>query len=301
MRPEPKVSNPGPLWGYYVIAFLEKYLPGFIFRWLLGAGTFIGWLVMPTQCRHSRDYLRQVTGRKPGISLQYRHFRAFMDSLVLKLQAGRGKLPEICFAGNAHEESFVALCNSPDPVLFGTFHVGYSDMIGGMLKTFDRRISMVRLRVGNSMDTKVLEKAFDGYVNFLWINDPAEFIFALKDAVQSGSSIALQCDRVTAGSKLGNFDFLGARRIFPMTIYHLAELFRMPVVFAFTGPFTPGQPLEVYTSPVYWPGNNREENRENAKHHFQAVLKRLECHLQNHPELWFNFLPLNEEVHDENN
>lgn len=295
MNPERTVTNPGPRGGFRMIAILERYLPAFLFQWLLNAGTFIALLLMKESRGHSREYLRRINGRDPSLGELYRHFRAFMDCFVIKLQTGRGKFPEFTFAPDAHKEAFVELCQSPDAALFGTFHVGYADMMGCMLKVFNRRISMVRLRVGNSMDTEVIGQAFADTMNFIWINDQSDFIFALKNAVQDGASIALQCDRIEFGGKLGHFDFLGTRRAFPMTIYYLADLFRLPVVIAYTGHLQPDGRIPVYTSPVYHPGENRRESLERGRKHFQSVLKSLECHLQKHPELWFNFLPLNRE------
>ena len=250
---------------------------------------------MPRQRRYGSVYWKALTGEKPTITDQYRHFRSFMDSLVLKLQAGRGKFPEFTFAEDAHKEAFIELCRSPSPALFGTFHVGHSDIMGCMLKDFGRHVAMVRHRVGNSRDTDVMADAFAGNLRFLWINDPAEFIFNLKDAIQRGESIAIQCDRTEFSSKTDHFAFLGKRRVFPLTIYYLAELFRCPVVFSFTGPLQKSGSIEVHTTKVFTPGSDRKENIAAGRRHFQEVLTQLEAHLKRHPGLWFNFGPLNEE------
>ena len=226
----PTTANPGPLWGYRIIALFERWLPSFIFNGLLGAGTFVALFFMKERRRHASDYWQALTGRPPGLLEQFRHFRAFMDGLVLKLKSGRGVYPDFHFNSDAFADEFMELCRSPRQALFGTFHVGHSDMMGCMLKNFDRRISLIRLRVGNSWDTDILESAFAGIVRFLWINNPDEFIFQLKGAVQDGQSIGMQCDRTEFSSKMGAFDFLGTRREFPVTIYHLASLFKLPVV-----------------------------------------------------------------------
>jgi len=293
--PAVRTANPGPRWGYRIIAFVERNFPAAVFRFALGIGTFIGLLCMPVQRKYSALYWQVLTGKRPTLRQQYRHFRSFMDGLVLKLQAGRGKLADFQFAEGAHREAFIELCASPAPALFGTFHVGHSDMMGGMLRDFNRRVAMVRHRVGNSMDTEVLGESFAGYLRFLWINDPANFIFDLKEAIQGGESVGLQCDRTEFSSKTGCFAFIGARREFPMTIYFLADLFKCPVVFSFTGPLQASGRIEVYTTPVFHPGPDRKENLAASHRHFQDVLNRLEEHLRRYPELWFNFGPLNRE------
>lgn len=291
-------ANPGPSWGYTVISILEKLLPRPVFNVLLDLGTFIGLLVMPVQRTHSREYLELILGRPPRLREQYRHFRSFMTGLVLKLRAGRQTYPEFIFSKTANRDAFIELCKSPAQVLFGTFHVGYSDLMGCMLKRFDRRVSMVRLKVRNSRDTAIMESAFKEFVSFIWINQTEEFIFRLKEAIENGESIGLQCDRTQFGSKIESFQFLGSRREFPFTIYHLSVLFRLPVVFSFTGPLSPDGTIEVTTSPVFTPSADRRESLELARTHFQEVLNKLESHLRKYPHLWFNFTPLNRKIDD---
>ena len=296
MRRETTPANPGPRWGYRTIAFWERILPRFIARPALNIGVFIGLLRMPRRRRFAAAYWKAVTGRQPTLREQHRHFRAFMEALILKLQAGRGTFPHFRFANDTEARGFIGICQSGEQALLGTFHVGYSDMMGCMLRDLDRSITMVRLQVANSHDLKVIESAFAGRVRFLWVNDPSAFLFQLKEAIQGGETIGLQCDRIEVGSKTDRFRFLGAWREFPVTIYHLAGLFNLPVVFAYTGPILEDGFIEVHTSPVFYPAPDRRETLERGKAHFQEVLEGLEAHLQKYPHLWFNFLPLNREV-----
>lgn len=289
-----RTRNPGPSWGYRTIAWWEAVLPRWLSNPLLGIGSFIGLLSMPYQRRNAADYWLALTTKRPSLTEQYRHFRSFTDSLVVKLRAGRGKFPTFYFAPKGHHETFVALCRKPEPALFGTFHVGHADMMGCMLKDLDRRVAMVRHRVGNSKDTDVLADTFASHLRFLWINDPNTFIFQLKDAIQRGESIAIQCDRTEFSSKKARFNFLGNCREFPMTIYLLADLFKCSVVFSFTGPLEKSDRIAIHTSRVYHPKADRSENMKAAKSHFQEVLHDLEAHLRRYPDLWFNFTPLNQ-------
>ena len=293
------IRNPGPSWGYRTIVWWESVLPLWLFSFLLGIGTFIGLLSTPRRRFNAAQYWLSATHKSPSLWDQYRHYRSFMTSLVLKLQVGRGKLPTFYFAPETNKEDFVGLCRNPAPAFFGTFHVGHSDMMGCMLRDFDRRVAMVRHRVENSEDTDVLANSFGGNLRFLWINDPANFIFQLKEAIEQGESIALQCDRTEFSSKKAPFKFLGKRREFPMTIYFLADLFKCPVVFSFTGPLENSHKIAIHTSPVFRPGPDRSKNIDMAKQHFQEVLYQLEAHLRRHPDLWFNFNPLNRALDEE--
>jgi predicted LPLAT superfamily acyltransferase len=289
--------NPGPSWGFAFLSWAERWWPRWLFRPALMAGTWVGLALMPAQRAHSREYLTVVLGRRPRIIELWRHFLAFTDSLMLKLRAGRG-MPVRCVLDSENEAAFEALVASGLPALFGTFHFGDSDLLGYLLGERGRRISMIRLQVGNSADTRLLGERFAGQVSFLWINDPANLLFELKSAIEAGESLAMKCDRLAFSSKAEPFDFLGARRLFPFTIYHLANLFGRPVVFCTAIRDAANDTLRVIASPVFTPDPSagRKANTQAAREHFQAVLGQLETLVRQHPFLWFNFLALNPEA-----
>lgn len=286
--------NPGPSWGYGFLLWAERWWPRWFFRPLLLAGVWIGFACMPQQRAYSREYLRVALGREPRTLECWRHFRALTDALLLKLRAGRGE-PVDCRLQPAHAAEFEALLASDEPALFGTFHFGDSDLLGYLLGARGRKVSIIRQRVGNSTDTRLLGERFGDQVSFLWVNDPANLLFDLKAALETGVSLAMKCDRVEFSARAEPFEFLGARRLFPFTIYHLAVMFRRPVVFCLAVPGTERNAVRVHASPVFRPeaAGDRDAALAAARAHFQAVLGQLEALLRQRPELWFNFLPLN--------
>jgi predicted LPLAT superfamily acyltransferase len=288
--------NLGPNWGCGFLLWAGQWLPRWLFRPLLMAGTWVGLAFMPVQRAHSRAYLAVVLGRPARLQEVWRHFFAFADFLMLKLRAGRG-VEVGCVLEPENEAEFEALKASDRPALFGAFHFGGSDLLGYLLGERRRRVSIIRLRVGNSADTRLLGERFAGKVSFLWINDPANLLFELKAALEAGDSLALKCDRLEFSARTEPFQFLGARRMFPFTIYHLALLFDRPVVFCSAIPNTAKDELRVFASPVFTPDRaaGREANIQTARHHFQTVLTQLERLVRRYPFLWFNFLPLNPE------
>jgi len=286
--------NAGPGWGYGFLRRADRVLPARLFDLLLGLGTWVAVATMPAQRRHSRDYLALIFGRPAALHEVWRHFFTFARMFLLRLRLAEGR-PHGCRAMPGCEE-FIALMASGRPALLGTFHMGNSDLLGFFLRQFDRHIYMVRLRVGNSPDTDHLAARFAPWVTFLWITEPGSLLFALKEAAQSGGSIALKCDRPEHTAKLEPFEFLGARRLFPFTIYHLALLFQRPVAFCVSVPGGEGESL-VYGSPVFEPDNEpKAANLARARDHFQGVLARVETLLRANPFLWFNFTPLNPAV-----
>ena len=289
--------NPGPNWGYAFLVWAERWWPSWIFRPVLMAGTWIGLAFMPVQRAHSRAYLAVVLGRPARLVEVWRHFFAFTEFLLLKLRVGRGVPMSGTFVP-VNPVTFKALDESDRSALFGTFHFGCSDLLGYLLGARGRSVTIIRLRVDNSDDTRWLGQRFSDKVSFLWVNDPANLLFDMKDALEAGKSLAMKCDRIEFSAKSEPFHFLGATRLFPFTIYHLAILFQRPVMFCTavpTGAARGTEEIRVFASAVFEPDATagRAANLSAARAHFQAVLSQLETLVRQEPLLWFNFLPLN--------
>ncbi len=202
--PVPLPRNPGPSWGYAFLCWAERWWPRWFFRFMLRVGTWIGLARMPGQRAHSRAYLAVVFGRPARLIEVWRHFFAFADFLMLKLRAGEGA-PVRCTLEPENEAAFEALLRSGRPALFGTFHFGGSDLLGYLLSERGRRVTIIRQRVGNSDDTRMLGERFAAQVSFLWINDPATLLFDLKAAIEAGESLALKCDRLEFSARTEPF------------------------------------------------------------------------------------------------
>jgi predicted LPLAT superfamily acyltransferase len=288
----PAVRNPGPSWGYRFLSACDAVVPELIFRPARKAGTWVALANMPRQREHSRAYLRAVTGREPSLTDIFRHFFSFEEFLMLRLRVARGQPHRGDLAPDA--TGFHALLATGEPALLGTFHVGHSDLAGFLLgRQESRRVFMVRQRVGNSHDTEVLAARFAEWVSFIWVNDPGNLLFALKEAVGAGGSVALNCDRIEFSAKTEAFHFLGAKRLFPFTIYHLAMIFRLPVVLCVGLPDGPGRSI-IHSSPLFRPDDTgKAANLARARPHFQDFLARVEGFLRADPLVWFNFTPLN--------
>jgi len=294
MSESPQLSrNAGPNWGMAFLTRAQRVVP----RWLLWPGLAVGtWVAvarMPAQRAHSRAYLTLLHGRPAGLLEVWRHFFSFLDFLLLRLRIASG-VDAKCALDPENAADFEALMASGESAFFGTFHFGHSDLLGFLLPTRGRKVAMIRLRMANARDTEMFARQFGGAVSFIWVNEPESLLFALKGAVEAGDSIAMQCDRLEFTAKTDVFDFLGARRVFPFTIYHLAILFGKPVMFCVGLPDGAGG-TRIIASPLFRPDATlgRAENLVRAHDHFQRVLARLETLVRQHPLLWFNFHPLN--------
>lgn len=284
--------NPGPEWGCRFIIACDVVLPAWLFRPVLMLGAWIAVALMPEQRAHSREYLAAILGRPPTLRDVFRHFFAFTQFLLLKLRIGRGRKHHSELDAGA--TGLRELLQSAEPALFGSFHVGYSDLAGFLFgRQEKRRIYMVRRQMDNNDDTRVLGEAFGQWVTFIWVTEQENLLYALKDAIASGGSIAMKCDRLGFSAKTEAFEFLGARRLFPFTIYHLALIFRLPVVLCLGLPVGQDGSM-VHSSPLFRPDEaGKAANLARAREHFQAFLTRVEGYLRERPELWFNYIPLN--------
>ncbi len=280
--------NPGPGWGFGAIAFWGRVLPAPILRAVLAVSAWIALRCMSRARAHSRDYHRALFGREPSRREIYRHFLAFTRYLVVKVCAGDGHPPRFRWAPDVPAATRELLASDPRPLLLGSFHVGYSDLLGFYLGDLGRRAAMVRLRVDNSGDIDALARNQADSVRVVWVDEPFKLMLTLKEVIEGGESLAIQCDRIEHASKTAPFHFLGQTRPFPVTIYRLSRLFRLPVLFCIGLP-DPGDRhgVLIHASPIFQPGD------DDPNAHFQAVLTDLEARLRTQPEQWFNFCPLN--------
>ena len=291
----PVDRNPGPEGGYVLLSWALRRLPGWFMRMVMQTGTTFGYWTLPGQRAHSREYLRLVFGREPTHGECRAHFFAYVEFLILRLQICEGREPRLRFAEGQGDE-LRAWIASGKPALYGTMHVGRSDLVGFFLGDFGGHVHMIRKQVGNSEDTAGLARRYAKSVTFIWINDWSRLVLAMNDALRAGKSLAMQCDRPEYSSKREGFQFLGARRSFPFTIYHLAIMHGLPVIFSYAVPDEADPEVTVvHVLPMYQPrlAADRQENFAAARTHFQAVLNAIEAQLRHTPYLWFNYTPMN--------
>ncbi len=295
--PETRVAdgprNPGPDWGYGFLLGCDRLLPEGLFRPLRAAGTWVALAFMHAQRRHSREYLALVLPEAPTLRDVFRHFFACEEALMAKLRVANGL--DIPCEFDPSAAAFEAWLAGGGPFLLGTFHIGASDMLGFQIGCHEkRRVYLVRRRVGNSGDTERLSRISGGCVRFIWGNEASELVFGLKAAADTGDAIALQCDRIENARQMEDFEFLGARRSFPTTIYRLARVLGRPVILTVGVPL-PGGRSRLYGTPLFGlvAGEGRDAMRARAREHFQGFLRMVEGLLRERPYLWFNFIPLN--------
>ncbi|MEO0796849.1 MAG: hypothetical protein AAFX93_16940 [Verrucomicrobiota bacterium] len=285
--------NPGPSWGFEALNWWDQRLPRPLRNGVSYLGSAIAYASMRSQRKASQEYLQAILGRQPANQECIRQFHAFTNSLLAKLRAGRNNDLQIDWADKANEKAG-AMMYSDEPILLGTFHVGASDLMGFHIHQTGRKVCMVRQRVENSADLEHLISLTAGMVEIIWVNKQSEVVYAIHQALGEKRSLAMQCDRIEHASKTESFEFLGENRLFPFTIYRLANIYGRPVQFCIALPLDSESSFGVYAHDAYIPeGKSREADLRSAREHFQSVLNWLEGHLRENPYQWFNFLKLN--------
>jgi predicted LPLAT superfamily acyltransferase len=280
-----KKRNPGPTGGYHLLLFFHRILPRWLFDALVGIGSFIAMLFMGPQRRASRAYLCLVLPREPTWRDVARHFDNFAQTLLFRLRVGATKDSRLQLP-HWNGEEFMTLVKSGAQILYGSFHIGCSDLLGYALSDGFCPIYMIRLKVANSHDTERFSRTYKG-VTILWMNDPQSVLFGINKAVGEGASIAMQCDRAEFSSRSEEFLFLNRKQKFPFTIYHMSAMYMMPVAFCFA--VYNGVNVETYAPKPFFPVGGKKEILKAGREHFQQVLRDVETLLAEHPYHWFNF------------
>lgn len=274
------------------MCFAVRVLPAPVQDVLAWIGTHIAFSLMPQRRRWSRQYLETVLDRPVSAVDIWRHFHAFTQTLLAKVRSGLGQRVDVVCEGADRQTADVLFVGAP--LIVGTFHVGASDLLGFSICTTGRRVRMVRMQVDNSADLDRLIKVHGDAVGIIWVNNTHEMLLSLRDALESDATVAIQCDRSEGVENGESFRFLGADRLFRVSIYRLARLFNRRVIFCVAVPDGSYRRFRVLAHPGFdGSGLNNAEFRAAAHSHFQDALNWLESILREHPLQWFNFLPLN--------
>ncbi len=270
-----------------VLRVADRVLPRPVFNVIAGIGVWIAVALLPRQRENSRRYLAAVLDRAVTARDVWRHYWHFLSMHLLRLKVADGQPHQYQPAPDC--DDFAALMRSPRPALLGTFHLGNSDLLGFYLGQFGRHVHMVRFRLGDPRLLEQVARTCGAGVTFVWVNERDDLLFALKQAIDSGGTIAMKCDRDSYSSRRENFRFLGRERSFPFTIYYLGILFNRPVTFCISVP-TSRDESTLHGFPIFEPdAGSKASNLLKARAHFQDVLTRIEGVLRTNPYIWFNF------------
>ena len=120
-------------------------------------------------------------------------------------------------------------------------------------------------------------------------DDDVRFVLRVKELVEQGGLIAILADRVPAGGRSVEVDFLGGKARLPTGPYLLASTLRCPVYFT-VGIYREPNRYELHCEPfaerIVLPRGKRDEA---IAEHAQRYADRLAEYCKQAPDNWFNF------------
>lgn len=240
--------------------------------------------------RASRDYLRRVLMREPGLGDVARHFHSLasvtLDRMFL-LRLGAGAFDVRRHASPAVE----ALATRPGGCLMLLAHLGGYEALrlGAGGRRLPLRILM-DLTVGRKLISLLLALNPDLAAQLIDASDRGPgLVLKLREALEQGAFVGIMADRATADERAVEADFLGGRARFAIGPWLLAAATGAPVILAFSlyrGGNRYDLHMELFSDCITLPRGNRDEA---LQAHVQNYAARLEHYTRLAPYNWFNF------------
>jgi predicted LPLAT superfamily acyltransferase len=246
----------------------------------------------------SRDYLRRAAQAFPERCIltstrgAYRHYLAFAQAMVDKLDAWAGRLD---YASVAIEDlpGLVAAARGPRGALVIGSHLGNLEVCRALVHANRHvRLNVLIHNRHAPYFSRVLRLAGGSEMELLQVTElDATAALGLKERVDRGEWVVIAGDRVPVhGGRIADVEFLGGAAPLPVGPYVLAALLECPVHLLFC--LRRGRRYHVYFEPfaprVAW----ERSDRDRVLHELaQRFARRLEHYVQLEPLQWFNFYP----------
>ena len=125
-------------------------------------------------------------------------------------------------------------------------------------------------------------------VLFMQASDNMSHLFALRDALQKGDIVSINCDRFEGSSKSITCSFLNGKADFPTSAFALAVHCDVPILSVFCMKESRNC-YHLYFKMLDAETETNESSQEKIKKYVQSYSQTMEDILQKYPEQWFNF------------
>jgi len=237
----------------------------------------------------SREYLRRILGREPGLGDVFRHFHTFALTVLDRVYLLRGRVAD--FEVRVQGEDIVAeLLDRGEGCLLMGSHLGSFEIIGAV----GRRARVPRVR-------RVMYRRNAGHLSAAMaaINpEHAAQVIALGEhdsmleldrALSEGDFAGILADRVLDDEDAVPLPFLGQPARFPRGPFQVAALLKRPVVLMI-GLYRGGNRYDVYFERLAdMSGAGRDQRGALVEDAMRRYVERLEHYCRLAPFNWFNF------------
>ncbi len=237
----------------------------------------------------SRQYLRKVLGREPGLTDLFRHFHSFATTILDRVYLLNGQYGR--YHVRVHGEAIVAgmLARGEGCLLLGA-HFGSFEIVRFLGHAARApRVSLVMYEQG----TKTLNAALNAINPNLAMRVIAlgtvDSMLQLERALADGEFVGILADRIIGNESTVTRPFLGAPARFPDGAFRIAAMLQRPVVLMF-GIYRGGSRYDIHFEVLADMSRVERADRERAiGDALQRYVARLEHYCRLAPYNWFNF------------
>lgn len=237
----------------------------------------------------SRDYLRRVLGREPGLADLYRHYHTFSSTILDRVHFLSGRIGAFDVKLHGTEVFDAALAQGRGLILLGA-HLGSFDALRSVAAHgHELHVNVLMHEANSAMIRSVFEQvAPDMRTRVIQLGRPETFI-RVKELLERGEAVGLLADRGLPGEKSVRVPFLGGEAGFPQGPMVLASLLDAPVIF-FCAVYRGGRHYDVYIEPFAdRVALDRKAREAGLVEYVERYAARLEHYCHDAPYNWFNF------------
>ncbi len=248
-------------------------------------------IVRDVERRASRNYLRRVLGRKPGIGEVARHIHTFARTILDRvfLLSGRFEASRIRLHGQQALHDYID--RGIGVLLFGS-HLGSfevvrvvglsrGDVVVKILMDYghNRRLALIL----DALNPRAVESLIDAS------DDSTRVLLKMHEVLDAGGLMGMLADRLHVGEHTVTCNFFGEPVQFPTSPYRIASVLKAPAFLIF-GLLRSNGDYDVYfekfADQITLARNQREEQ---VRIWAQRYAERLEFYAREAPYNWFNF------------
>lgn len=255
------------IWNLYKV-FGKKFV-----RLLVFFITFFAFLGASEPRKYSKKYL-EIVGLNSGILNQFRHFLAFSDTLLDKMEVFSGKYDpkNMIFDNEKDKDMFI------EDLKRGIFVIGSHLGNIEMMRAFLRTNICKHLNIFLSADQC---KIFNHFIKQIEIQSPVDIYpvenitvntsIEIKEKISKGEVVVMAGDRISQNSINTNAVFLGKKIRIPSGTFKFAYLMESPIYFICT--LKEGEKYRIYLKKFKYNGNKKETIQQMQKEYLEFLEK----------------------------
>ncbi|MBB3232383.1 glycosyl transferase [Halomonas stenophila] len=294
------IQERGTLAGMRAMVWIRRHLGRLPFRLVLGPVVLYYYLSHPLPRRASREYLARIWPRHAGHPprhprlLGLRHFMAFGQALMDKVDAWSGLPPAVCIAPEDHARLDTAIRGGRGGLILVS-HLGNLEICSalGQRRPDFHVTQLMHTRNSRKFNRLLARSTGRQGPDIVEVSDisPATAM-QLAARIQAGGFVVIAADRVPLGERgrIRRLPFLGRPAPFPEGPFRLAALLRCPVYTLSC--LREGSAYRIAFSA--FDDTTRLGRKAREAWYLEAMQRYVDwlaAQCRQHPLQWFNFFP----------